>query len=217
MIKSNHGYTVVELMIAIAVSSLVITVLSSMTLTMYRQILISRTTSELNSESQILLHSIVEDTRLAGGLSTTNTITDNNAPSGGWVTNDPSNVLIINTPSTDSSANVLYDAASGLPYKNELIYFSSGKYLYKRVLKNESAIGNTAVTTCPASNSNCRADRIFTENLKDLTFTFYDENDQSTSDATSARSVSLSVVLEKQTSGKYINVSNSMRTTLRNR
>lgn len=217
MIKSNHGYTVVELMIAITVSSLVITVLSSMALTMYRQILISRTTSELNSESQILLHSIVEDTRLAGGLSTTNAITDNNAPLGGWVTNDPSNVLIINTPSTDSSANVLYDSSSGLPYKNELIYFSNGKNLYKRVLKNESAIGNTAVTTCPASNNSCRADRIFTENLKDLTFTFYDENDQSTSDATIARSVSLSVALEKQTSGKYINVSNSMRTTLRNR
>jgi len=218
MIKSNEsGYTIVELMIAITVSSIVITVLSSMVLIMYRQILISRTTSELNNESQLLLHSIVEDTRLAGGLSTTNTITDSNAPAGGWVTNDPSNVLIINTPVTDSSANVIYDSGSGSPYKNELIYFTSNKSLYKRVLKNEIAIGNTAVTTCPATINDCRADRIFTENLKDLSFTFFDENDQSTSDASSARSVALSVILEKKTSGKNITISNSMRTTLRNR
>lgn len=215
--KSNSGYTIAELLIAMTVSVTIITLLSSMVIVMYRQLQISRTTAELNNESQQILRTVVEDIRLAGGLSNTNSINDENGPSGGWLTNDPSNVLIISSPAINSNADVIYDENTGLPYKNELIYFSDGSKLKRRTLKNSEAEDNTAVTTCPISINDCRLDREFSSNAKDITFTFYDENDQTTADANSSRSVNFSVTLEKKASGKTISITNSMRTTLRNR
>lgn len=218
MIPSNEkGYTVAELLIAISVSVVAVIVLSNIVVAMYRQLQISRVNAELNNESQQLLRSVVEDTRLAGGLLSNNAIEDPNAPSGGWTTNDPSNILIIASPAVDSSSNVIYDANSGLPYKNEIIYFGEGSKLKRRTLKNEKALNNIAVTTCPIANDTCRSDREFTGNLKDLTFTFYDENDQTTANAGNARSVNFTVTLEKRVSGKFISITNTMRTTLRNR
>lgn len=218
MIKINsNGYTVAELLIAISVSVVVVTVLSGMTTIVYRQLQISRTTAELSSESQQILRAVVEDIRLAGGLLSTNTINDQYSPQNGWVTNDPSNVLIIASPAINETSDVIYDENSGLPYKNELIYFSDGNKLKKRTLKNNGATGNVAISTCPDSSSGCRLDREFSSNAKDISFTFYDENDQTTADATNSRSVSFSVTLEKKASGKIISITNTMRTTLRNR
>lgn len=218
MIKINsNGYTVAELLIAIAVSVVVVTVLSGMTTIVYRQLQISRTTAELSSESQQILRAVVEDIRLAGGLLSTNTINDQYSPQNGWVTNDPSNVLIIASPAINETSDVIYDENSGLPYKNELIYFSDGNKLKKRTLKNNDATGNVAISTCPDNSSGCRLDREFSSNAKDISFTFYDENDQTTADATNSRSVSFSVTLEKKASGKLVSITNTMRTTLRNR
>lgn len=211
------GYTIAELLIAISVSTLIITVLSSLTISMYRTMQVSKTTAELNSDSQLILHAIVDDVRLAGGLLSSNSITDNYAPQGFWTTNDPSNVLIINSPAVDSISNVIYDTVSGTPYKNEVIYFSINNKLSRRTLKNDAAPNNSAFTTCPAGTVNCRYDKEYTSNLKDLTFTFYDDNDQTTAIAENARSVKLSVTLEKKASGKMISFTNTIRTTLRNR
>lgn len=216
-IKSNKGYTVAELLIAIAISVVIATVLSTMIVTVYRQLQISRTNAELSSESQQILRSVIEDIRLAGGLLNTNTIEDQFAPTSGWLTNDPSNVLIIASPAINEGSDVIYDDTTGLPYKNELIYFSEGNKLKRRTLKNPDAVGNIAVTTCSDSNNGCRLDREYSANTKDISFTFYDENDQTTADATNSRSVSFSVTLEKKASGKTISITNSIRTTLRNR
>ncbi|HEX5448398.1 MAG TPA: hypothetical protein VFW90_04365, partial [Candidatus Saccharimonadales bacterium] len=90
--------------------------------------------------------------------------------------------------------------------------------LYKRVLANTSATGNTAVTTCPASSAGptCPADRLLSDNVNNLNFTFYDSSGNSTADATQARSVSLDVNLSKRVFGKNITLNNSTRVTLRN-
>lgn len=215
--KDQKGYTVAELLIAISVSVMAVIALSNMVITMYRQLQISRVSSELNNESQLLLRTVVEDTRLAGGLLTSNSIVDPYAPGGGWATNDPSNVLIIASPAVDSSANVIYDSNTNFPYKNEIIYFGEGSKLKRRILKNENAVNNIAVTTCPVANNTCKEDREFSSNLKDISFTFYDENDLTTANATNARSVNFTVTLEKKVSGKLISITNTMRTTLRNR
>lgn len=217
MKADNKGYTVMELLVAIAVATIVTTVLTSMIISMYRNVQISRVTSDLNNESLNILRSMVEDVRLAGGLNSSNVLLDENAPSGGWVTNDPSNILIISSPAVDSLNNIIYDPSSGLPYKNEIIYFSQGSSLLRRVIKNNDAPSNKAVSTCPISTGSCPKDREYTLNLNDLSFIFYDDNEQTTADASSARSVKFTVILQKRSSGKLINVSNTMQTTLRNK
>lgn len=216
-LKNQSGYTLPELLIAIGLATIVATVLSSLIIAMYRNVQISKTTTELNNESLNILHAMVEDVRLAGGLDSSNTLQDLNAPSGGWVTNDPSNVLIISSPAIDSNSNIIYESTSGIPYKNELVYFSSGNKLLRRVIKNNDAPGNKAVSTCPVAVDGCMKDREYTTNLNDLSFTFYDENEQTTADADKARSVKFTISLQKNAAGKSISVSNTMQTTLRNR
>jgi hypothetical protein len=169
-------------------------------------------------ESQTILTQLTEDIRLADSIASTNSITDPNGPAGGWTTSDPSNIIIIESPATDSSRNIIYDSSTGYPYRNEFIYFISGTHMYKRVLANASASGNTAKTTCPAASasSTCPPDRLFSSNASSLTFTFYDASDATTANAAQARSVVLGVNMSQKSFSKNITLSNSTRVTLRN-
>ena len=74
-------------------------------------------------------------------------------------------------------------------------------------------------TTCPAASATatCPADKLYTKYLKDLTFTFYDDSDTTTANATLARSVKITVTTERKIAGKTVTFANSIRTTMRNR
>ena len=81
----------------------------------YGDILKSQATAELAIESQVVLRKMIEDTRLADAIRTTNQITDTYAPGGVWTTNNPSNVLIIATPAITAARAIIYDATTSYP------------------------------------------------------------------------------------------------------
>lgn len=215
---NSDGFTITELAISITVAGFLAAILFITTFFYYANVMQSETSSELALESQTILAQLTEDIRLADSIASTNAITDANAPVGGWVTSDPSNIIIIENPAINSSRNIIYDNNTGFPFRNELIYFTSGTNMYKRVLANASAAGNTATTSCPAAkaNSSCPPDRLFSANVSNLKFTFYDAANNTTSDATQARSVALEVDMAKSTFGKNITLINTTRVTLRN-
>jgi len=218
MKRPQAGFTIAELAISITVAGVLTAVLFVATFDYYTDVSRSETSATLALESQTILTQMTEDIRLADAISNTNALTDANAPAGGWITSDPSNVIIIESPAVDSSHNIIYNSDTGFPYRNEFIYFSSGSSMYKRVLANTLATGNTAVTTCPAnkSSSSCPPDRLFSSNVGNLNFTFYDLSDNTTSDATSARSVKLEVDMSKKSFGRTITFTNNTRVTMRN-
>lgn len=207
-----------ELLISISIASILSLILITVMVDYYGEILRSQATAELAIESQTVLRKMVEDTRLADSIHATNLITDPNAPSGGWVTSDPSNVLIVANPAIDISRNIIYDPADNFPYEDEVVYFNTGTNLYRRILKNTNAAGNTAVTTCPpaVASSTCPEDTVLSKYLTGLTFTFYDINNLTTSNASLARSVSVSISLQRKAYGRSIDFTNTVRTTLRN-
>ena len=215
----QKGFTIVELIISISLATIISGVLLYISLNLVSDTTRARITAELAIESQILLRSIVEDTRLAGSLSTTNQNTDSNSPVGGWVTNDPSNILIIDLPAINVSRDIIYDSSTGYPYDNEVVYYSSGSSMYRRTIVNPSATGNILKTSCPPAlaTSICPADKKFTSYLTDLTFTFYDDSNNTTADATLARSVQITVRVQRKILGKTVKFDNTIRTTLRNR
>jgi type II secretory pathway pseudopilin PulG len=215
---NSDGFTITELAISITVAGFLAAILFITTFYYYANVLQSETSSELALESQTILAQLTEDIRLADAVSSTNAIADANAPVGGWVTSDPSNIIIIENPAVDSSRNIIFNANTGYPYRNEFIYFTSGSNMYKRVLANTSATGNTAVASCPAAkaNSSCPSDRLFSANVGNLKFTFYDAANNTTSDASAARSVTLEVDMAKKSFGKTITLVNTTRVTLRN-
>lgn len=216
--KNQKGFTITEIVIAISVSAILSSVLFMVTFRFYSNALQAQITTEMALESQTILTQMVEDIRLADSINTTNVITDANSPTGGWVTSDPSNIIIIANPAKNSSQDIIYNSSTSLPYKNEFIYFISGGKMYKRILKNTSATGNLATTTCPqiAVTAICPPDKFFSDKINNLTFTFYDINDATTASASSARSVLLTVNMTKTVFGKVITLANSTRVTLRN-
>lgn len=216
--KDRNGFTITELVISITIAGFLAAVLFISTFYYYANILQAQTSTDLALESQTILNQLTDDIRLSDAIASTNSIADPNAPVGGWVTSDPSNIMIVQNPAVTSARDIIYDSNTGFPYKNEFIYFIAPGGMYKRVLANTSATGNTQVTTCPASNatSTCPPDRLFSSNVSNLSFTFYDASDATTANPTLARSVGLNVDMAKKVFGKNITLSNSTRVTLRN-
>lgn len=220
MSRRQAGFTIVELSIAVAVAGVLAVVIFEATFDYYADVSRAQTSTDMALVSQNILNQMTGDIRLADAISNTNAIADPNAPSppGYWQTSNPSNVIIIESPALDSSHNIIYDPDTGFPYRNEYIYFVSGGSMYKRVLANTSAPGNTAVTTCPAdkSSASCPPDILFSDRVSNLNFTFYDSSDNTTADATQARSVLLEVDLGQDVYGKNVALNNQARITLRN-
>jgi type II secretory pathway pseudopilin PulG len=216
--NKSAGFTITELVLSITVAGILAVILFTATFYYYVNAAQTEASTNLALESQSILTQITEDIRLADSIASTNAISDVNGPGGGWITSDPSNIIIIENPAIDSSRNIIYDTNTGSPYRNELVYFVSGTNMYKRTLANSSAIGNTSKTTCPkaSASSTCPPDRLFSENVTSITFTFYDSSDNTTANATNARSVSLTVNMAKKSFSKNITLNNSTRVTLRN-
>jgi prepilin-type N-terminal cleavage/methylation domain-containing protein len=216
--KTFRGFTLPELVISLTVAGILALVLFTATFYYYVNAAQTETSTNLALESQSILTQLTEDIRLADSIASTNSITDPHGPGGGWTTSDPSNIIIIESPAIDSGRNIIYDSSTGNPYRNEFIYFMSGTTMYKRVLANTSASGNTVKTTCPqaSSSSACPPDPLFSSHVSNLNFTFYDSSGNTTADATMARSVLFTVNMSQKSFGKNVTLNNSTRVTLRN-
>ncbi len=212
----DEGFTIVELLLSVSVASIVSVLMVAALVFMYGSLIAEQTRSSMVLESQLFLRRMVEDIRVANEVLVTNTIPDTYDPPGGWLTDDPANILIVTQPAVDVSKDFIYDTDTGYPYQNELIYFGSGSTMYRRTLSNTNATGNAAVTTCPLGTANCPPDVQLTSHLQNLLFTFYDADDEVTADASLARSVELTVNLTRKVYGKDLDVTNTTRMTLRN-
>lgn len=215
---NKSGFTIVEVIMAVTVAGIMAGVLLSVTFRYYVNAAQSQVTADLALESQTLLSQIVEDLRLAVGVGATNQLPDPNAPGSGWATSDTNNVLIVRSPAVTQDRDIIYEPATGFPYENEFVFFLQNKVMYKRVIKNTSAAGNAATSTCPAAlaTSTCPDDRIFSENVTNISFTFYDTNNAVTTDPQLARSVKITLDMSKKSYGKTINLSNTTQVTQRN-
>lgn len=217
--RLGAGFTIVEMVISLVVAGILAVVIFAVTFYYYANTVQAQTAADLGLESQAVLSQLSNDLRLADAISQTNVLADDNQPGGGWVTSNPSNVIIIESPAVDASRNIIYDPNTGFPYRNELIYFIDGGSMYKRVLANPDATGNTQITTCPAAvaSAACPPDRLFTSHINNLSFTLYDATGAVTNDFSQTRSVYLQVNLVKKVFGKTITLNNATRITLRNR
>lgn len=215
--SSQSGFTLPELLVAMAVATLLASVVVSINISFLGSVMQSKITAEMAAESHFVLQTMIDDIRLSDHVAALTTITDANQ-TGGWATSDTNNILVLNSPVINASRDIVYDSDSGFPYSNELIYFISNRSLYKRTLKNESAAGNIAVTSCPAGavTPSCPVDKQYTTYIDDLTFEFFDNDNNPTTDVSLARSVKIGLVMSRIAFGKTITLDNSIQTTLRN-
>ena len=218
MRDNQSGMTIVELLIAIAIASILSTVVMIISVNFFGSTIRSQVTAQMATDSHYALRAIVEDIRISDKVAAGNTLPDSNQPSGGWLTSDADNVLVLDLPATDENVDIIYDDTTGNPYSNEYIYFISNNTLYKRLLRNDSATGNTTLTTCPEelSGSSCPGDRNYAPYVTDLSFTFYDASNNLTNDPVLARSVEVTISMQKQVFGSMVTMTNTIYTKLRN-
>jgi prepilin-type N-terminal cleavage/methylation domain-containing protein len=214
--NTQKGFTITELLVAVAVASIASVLIMYAFVFMYGSLLKEQTRSQMVLESQLFLKRMVDDIRVANQILTTNSLTDAYEPTGGWLTSDPANILVLTQPVTDSSNDFIFDDSTGYPYQNEIVYFSNQSNMYRRTLSNPIPIDNKAITTCPASVSGCSTDIKLTDRLLNMQFVFYDINDVVTIVPEEARSVDLTVNLTQRVYGEDIAISNKTRVTLRN-
>lgn len=216
--KNQDGMTIIELIVAISLSVVITSIMLGLTLTFYGNTVRSQIQSEMAVNGHFALRSLVEDIRLGSNISTTNTINDDNAPSGGWSTDSAGSTIIINRPAVDTDEDIIYDDTTGLPYANEFIYYINNGVLRKRVLKNTNAIGNSAKTTCPdaAVVSGCPKDAQLVKNVASFSFILLDSQNNETTDATLARSIKFNLSLRRNAFANPVIVNNTITTKLRN-
>jgi hypothetical protein len=182
--------------------------------------IINRTSliSTMTIDSQDLLRSTVENLRFGNGVEQTNQITDPNQP-GGWSTSNSNFVIIIEVPAVDSSHNYIIDPDTGSPFMNELVYYKNGSTLMERILANPEATGDSLITTCPPASAtpSCPADTHLADNVSSMTFTLYDQNSVVTSTPSAARSIGITLNMQRYSPVDPINLSTNIRVTLRNR
>ena len=217
-IKNDRGFTLTELNISLAVLSiLIVALLSTFT---YFLVLVTRNNIllDMTVDSQSLLRTAVEELRFGAGVRQTNSITDPNAPVGGWNTSNSIFVIIIAVPAIDTDRNYIVDSDTGNPYLNELVYYRNGDFLYKRILADPDASGNSLRTTCPPgmASPTCSADRRLIGNVGSMDFVLYDQDDNTTDNAQLARSIVINLTLYKDSFGSPITLDNKIRITLRN-
>lgn len=212
------GFTLVELILAISLVSIISVGLISLLFNDFAIMTRNNSSLDMSVDSQNLLRSTVEALRYGAGVRQTNTIADTNAPGGGWTTSNTDFVIIIAVPVVDNTRSYIIDGDTGSPYLNELVYYKNGSTLLRRSLANPDAVGNSLKSSCPANlaTSACPADQILVDNVKTMLFTLYDQDNASTEDPLIARSIKIDLSMEKDTFGAPLTLVNSIRVTLRN-
>lgn len=215
----QDGFTLVEVLVVISVTAILMVTYLALVSNYF--VVINRTNqlSEMTVESQNLLRSTVENIRFGDGVRQTSSLPDSNAPAGGWNTSNTAFVIIIPVPALTVDREYIINPATGSPYMNELIYYKNGSTLMERKLANPSASGNNFQTTCPKNlaSSSCSADIVLATYVNTMVFTLYDQDGATTSTAAAARSVKISLNMQRNAPGNPINLTTAMQVTLRNR
>lgn len=218
---SERGYTLVELIVAISITSLLLTGVSTFLVNTMVGNSVREARADLLREAQLALDTMTKDIRLSSNVDDNNRWEDPNSPDAattdglGWTSN--SQTLVLATAAEDIDRNIIFqDATHYLTEKNNIIYYVESGTLYKRILAADVP-DNSSVTTCPpdGASSSCPADRLSVQNVASLTFRYFNSDNEEVAPS-EARSVEARLALHAVRYGRNVDVTYSTRTVFRN-
>lgn len=214
--KTTDGFTLTELLVVIMVIGTVLIAIMAMAFSYFSSTSRGQAKAGLTIESQTILRMLSETIRTGSGIAEHNTIDDPNHA--GWTTDDSNNVLILRVPAHDSDGNFIANSETGYPYQNEVVLFANDSSLYRRMLANENAPDNRSTTTCPpdSASESCPADTLLSGTFEDMEFSFFDQDNNETTDTSLARSLSFNLTLAEQAAGGLVTHTDLSRLTFRN-
>jgi prepilin-type N-terminal cleavage/methylation domain-containing protein len=218
--RSQSGFTLTEVLIAIVVTTVVVIVLTSFLMSNLQTSTLETNKANILREVELSTDTITRDVRLSANADLNNRNPDANNPSGssnqfGWTSN--SSVLVLATAATNTSGAIIFsDPANYVTTKNNIVYFVSNKVLYRRTIA-ANVSGNKAKTTCPSAKvtSTCPADKALLKNVTNFQVTYRDGSNNSVT-PTNARSVEVSLTASSTQYHKTQSATYSTRMVFRN-
>lgn len=217
---NQRGFTLVEVLTTLAVTSIVITILMTFAMSSLVQFTIAETRAGLLSQMQLALDIANNDIRLSASADENNRYPDANAPGApgnlySWESD--SNTLVLAKSATDLNGSILFDdPLNYISVKNNIIYFVDSGTLYQRVLASPED-NNSAVTTCPPDDATeaCPTDRRLLDDVTDFSVRYLDSQNNEVA-PTSARSIELSATTSQERYRRNISVDYTTRMVFRN-
>ncbi len=219
-LRSQHGFTLVELTIALSVVGILSLIVMNFFTNALLQNADGNARANLLSEAHQALDLANSDIRLSATADQNNRWQDNYAPGApgdllSWASDG--DTLVLATAAENQAGTILFeDAGQYISWKNNNIYFVNNRTLYKRILA-ASVSGNKAVTSCPAASASpaCPADRELLHDVESFTVRYLDGENQEVI-PTDARSVELEVELKAKVYGNDVLAAYTTRTVFRN-
>lgn len=239
--REEKGFTLIEILVIAPVLMLVVMMAMSFLFTQFGQLTQQGAALNLKTEAQTATFSMQDDLIYASSfLNTMNpNLEDNYAPNGGWTADtSPNKTLLISTVAltknrrhSDRSpvyVNTLGCTPDDVKEQNEelqnnIIYFVNGTNLYKRTITAPSSMNTCGTSyqtqTCPEANSgpSCKADRLITDKLDSIQYTFYDENNNVVTDPQLAIKVTVLISLKDRANAEDISANSKITVKRLNR
>lgn len=214
------GFTLVEALISLVVTSAVVLILTNFMLGGVQQSSMALSRDNMTKETEQSLDLMTNDIRVSANADQNNRWPDANSPGGsgnqfGWTSNDTA--LVLATAAKDKSGNIIFaDPANYITEKNNVVYFVQNGTLYKRVIADPVS-GNAAVTTCPAAeaSSSCPADTELLHNITAFSITYMNGQNQSVT-PTDARAIQIHVTVTKDVFKQPVSADYTTRMVFRN-
>lgn len=221
MSKDSHGFTLVEMLVAIAITGLVMVGVMTFLVTSTVNNSVRGARADLLREAQLSLDVLGRDVRLSANSDPANRIEDPNSPDAettnglGWSSN--SSTLVLATAAEDNDRNIIFqDATHYITEKNNIVYFVDNGILYKRTLAADVP-NNRMRTSCPEALSSaiCPSDTKLIEGVTGFSVNYHNSLNQEVEPA-QARSIEVKLTLQKQKYGREVNAEYSTRMVFRN-
>lgn len=215
---NQRGFSLVEMLITITLVSILSLTVANFIANWLQISDIAQARAALLANAENALDKISTDIRLSGNVDQNNRWADANAPGGslyGWQSN--SSTLVLARIATNSQNDVLFsDASQYIPEKDNIVYYVSGKKLYRRVIAADNP-NTAATTTCPpaSATSSCPADSKVGEDITAFSITYYNADDQVVGPE-DARAVQLSITVSQTKGGEPVSASYTTRMVFRN-
>ncbi len=225
LVRKFDGFSLLELIVVGAIIGILALLVSGFYVNRLVDYARNDTLIILQSNTKQALTSMERDIKSARTIETANQWADINGPGGnqyGWIssTGSPS-TLVLSVPAVDTAGNLIYaDAAHSGLQTNDIIYYvdSTTKSLYRRVIANP-VNGNIAVSTCPPASATgtCPADGKVIEDVANMTATYYDTSNVSTTTVNNVYSVNVTLTQSRAKFGQTYSNSLTTRASLRNK
>jgi len=215
------GFTIVEILVAVTVTSILLMVIMNFMADSLVNFAVTQARRDLLIEAQEALDQINDEVRLSANADLNNRWEDANSPGApdnllSWESD--ADTLILATAAEDSSKNIIFsDPAQYITEKNNNIYFVENGTLYRRTLASPVE-DNAEKTTCPsdgASEGCPEDDARITTGVTGFSIRYIDGNDAEV-EPVSARSVEITIALEREEYGRNITADYTTRMVFRN-